>query len=110
MKVRHGFVSNSSSSSFCIYGFAVESSKYELLEKIEDWLKYKSIEGWAVRAGGNDSDYIYVGKKWSSIEDDQTGAQFKREIEEVSALMQSELKLSECDAKCGTHDKSWYDG
>lgn len=88
MKIRNGFVSNSSSSSFCIYGITIDNTDdtrqqimdylvknnievdsddfYELAERIPG-LEYHSIEG----------DAHYLGRSFASIKDDETGKQFK---------------------------------
>ena len=110
MKIRNGFVSNSSSSSFLIYGASFSTD--ELLEalNIED--------GDAWDAGDNvakelDMEYqcpyggdygVYIGASWDSVGDDETGAQFKERIEK-------KLKEKFGDKiSIGTHAESWYDG
>ena len=104
MKIRTGFVSNSSTSSFCIYGVYFEQDElaklvdlpnvkakmmlsnmdsdtnkihsYDLLEKILETfpdidLTYYALEG---------CNGVYVGRDWTSIDDDQTAKEFKLSI------------------------------
>lgn len=97
MKTRNGFVSNSSTSSFCIYGAMVDRNKVNE-EEMEKWglEVYYGDSNW-------EQDKIYVGKSWSSIKDDETGAQFKKQIESLLK------RLFDID-KCSTIEKAWYDG
>jgi hypothetical protein len=113
MKTRKGFVSNSSTSSFLIYGTCVDSLEdsikdqevldaadksdysWELMEEVEK--KY----GFSVRCP-YDYDY-YVGASWSSIGDDETGKQFKERVAEGLR------KLFGDDIKLGTHSEAWRD-
>ena len=110
MKIRVGFVSNSSTSSFCIYGVYFNSGEltriittpyikakilltsinkdetdsnkiknYDLIEEIlntfpEIDLEYYCPEG---------SDGVYVGRDWTSIQDEQTAGEFKKSIRET---------------------------
>jgi hypothetical protein len=115
MKIRNGFVSNSSSSSFCIYGSEVDIDDikiaaktlgiefdeddpeiYELEEDIscQSGLEYYSICGEA----------YYFGRSYSTIKDDETGKQFKDSvIESFAKLGLGALILGECE-------EAWMDG
>lgn len=98
MKVRSGFVSNSSSSSFLIYG-----AKFE---KAPERVKQEDVGSLGIEHGDPDwDDTKYVGLSWSAIKDDETGAQFKSRIE-------NELKKLFPDEKLdiGTWEDAWYNG
>jgi hypothetical protein len=117
MKTRQGFVSNSSSSSFCIYGCYITSRDEDFAricavvsEKPED---HKSNlyelaccfnpKGLTVTPG-QDGEYMVIGKSWASIGDDETGAAFKRKIrKELEDLLGFPIA-------CQTHEDAWYNG
>ena len=118
MKIRRGFVSNSSSCSFCIYGVSIEPQKLceklvengieltkEDKEDIYDWFdskKNKLTEKLEIQYGPEYGEGdLYIGKEWNSIPDDQTGKEFKKEIEEKIG------KLIGKDTKCFTHEEAW---
>ena len=117
MKIRNGFVSNSSSSSFCIYGTYVEGYEgykglYEIFKNdIEDADDFDDYElGELIDEKTNlethaydQRDGMYIGKSWSSVKDDQTGKQFKEEVE-------AELKKIGIEDKCETREEAWMDG
>ena len=101
MKIRNGFVSNSSSSSFCIYGASIDVSLTkaeedavkdgdtdEAMEKKMDAFREKLDKSKHLEYHEDyDNDAFYVGRNWSTIGDDETGRQFKesvkKEIEEI---------------------------
>lgn len=119
MKIRSGFVSNSSSSSFCLYGISADSNDLlralniedgELLKLAEDILRgagcnekitaenyhdlldeyeidsfdpYEVGEALGLEVHWPDGDYVYLGRSWDDINDDETGAQFKNYVETI---------------------------
>ena len=124
MKIRQGFVSNSSSSSFLIYGTCIDEDKIktkELLQKIIE--KEEGIND--LEAAGDEFDddttdilevltdlevwhpeYVeayYMGLSWSDVKDDETGRQFKDRVE-------AKIKEFFPTAKFGTHEEAWRDG
>ena len=113
MKTRNGFVSNSSSSSFLIYGADLANQKDEIISVLgldEEIDNYELAETIAAKAGlefsstGECWDSIYVGRSWDSIKDDETGLAFKKSIEKALA---DALGL---EVKCGTCEEAWRDG
>jgi len=115
MKTRSGFVSNSSTSSFCIYGafLTQKMSESEVREKCAAFIGkdcpedfYEALEDVATKldlrvAHVSESDCYYVGKNWPSIKDDQTAKQFKDEI-------QAAVNKVFGDVKCETHQEAYY--
>lgn len=129
MKIRNGFVSNSSSSSFLIYGISFENEQDLINKAIEfcidkigedaikrgidikefefdsydafDYLKNKfefleNYEFYSI-----EEYYFYIGKSWNRIKNDQTGYEFK---------MQIETELQEIfgeDCEIGTYQEAW---
>jgi len=120
MKIRSGFVSNSSSSSFLIYGADLneeqvkkvieahgkvynEEDSYENEEIIDTIL---SDNGYKIKRIYTQEYYedLLLGRSWSSVGDSETGKQFKENIE-------AELKkLTGEDIKCCTSEDAWRDG
>jgi len=97
MKIRQGFVSNSSSSSFLIYGTVVKDCEdSEINDKLVSDL---GLEVFDSPYGDN-----YIGISWDNIGGDETGNQFRKRIEEGVA------KVLGKEAKCGTYSEAWYDG
>ena len=112
MKTRNGFVSNSSSSSFLIYGAELSNHREELSTKFSE---DREIDRWELRdlieketglevSNGPEGDYLYVGKSWDSIKDDETGLQFKQSVEKI---FKEKLGL---DVKLETCSEAWYNG
>jgi len=119
MKIRTGFVSNSSTSSFLMYGLNMDEDVF--LEKVRKQIPnrpmtdpydyFDSEEGSKFLKDNNleweaPCDYyaVYIGKSWHSIKDDQTGAEFKAEIEEALKSVFGD------DLEIGTQEAAWGDG
>jgi len=110
MKVRNGFVSNSSSSSFLIYGTSFNTPHKKKFNEI--FTKEAQVKIWADNKKYFDAktveefgecickyipeyadtlietvkapdgwDMVFIGNSWGSIKDDETGAQFKERTE-----------------------------
>jgi len=99
VKVRNGLVSNSSTSSFCIYGTVIKSEEYEKI----DWKNFPagfreySMPDW-------DGREYAIGRNWTSVRDDETGAQFKQNVRDTLN------KLLDREIDCCTVEEAWYNG
>jgi hypothetical protein len=125
MKIRSGFVSNSSSSSFCIYGTfigrgeldlaAIKAHKdkpdeEELEEDEEEYDDDDDYEFWENRASElgleqhsfDGCDGHYLGISWSSIGDNETGKEFKERVEKLVAQFCGKQE------PCETYEEAFY--
>ena len=110
MKIRAGFVSNSSTTSFLLWGMSVEYEdlKDEIKEKITEKHWHDEIldfiEDLETFYDDNDwDDYIYIGKHYNTLKDDETGREFKNSVENT-------LKKIVKEFKCYYIDVAYYDG
>ena len=115
MKIRKGFVSNSSSTSFCIYGISAVND--EMVKKIlgisedsedvdvYDLLDEKLENEKDIEMNSNDSTY-WIGRSYTTIKDDETGKQFKDSTE----LTLKKLFPDVTDDMFGIFKEIWYDG
>lgn len=104
MKVRNGFVSNSSSSSFLIWGTPVScSAVYAVSMEDDDWVCNCNM----VEMPDGD-DYYYFGRCPSTGRDDETFAAFKQRVElEVTTLL-TEHNVETKDLVFGWQEASWF--
>jgi len=110
MKIRRSFVSNSSTTSFCIYGTNLQygTNFQGDIDDIQDIVAtFNTINGTRLftqyyQKGAVEG--VIVGYQWYNIRDNETGAQFKTRIEtEIEKCFGSKLT-------CCTYQDAWYDG
>lgn len=118
MKKRIGFVSNSSTSSFCIFGVhfkdlseiananGISSARYdEDSNEVHDqnsYSLYKKCQKLGLQFV-NCSEYndgCFIGLKWPSIKDDETGFEFKKRAK--NAVEKLTGKVEDCATHEGT--------
>jgi hypothetical protein len=110
MKIRNGFVSNSSSSSFCIYGAVIdegilkkshpEEEEGNLGNAMENLLQGTNL---IYSFGPKWYAGVVVGRNFTSIKDDETGAQFKKSVEDKIAELFGE------GIGCEAMEEGWMD-
>jgi len=95
MKIRQGFVSNSSSSSFCLYGVELNKNEFEkmILDKkltTQDELDKLGLDEvlWGVVEGLEGKcvyewDAVYLGRFYEYIGDNETGKEFRENTEKA---------------------------
>ena len=77
MKIRNKFVSNSSSSSFCIMGVSVSNETYEKVDAA--WTdKNRFLDAQCSISDGGDE--VYIGAYPYRMKEDETLSQFKQRI------------------------------
>lgn len=111
MKIRSGFVSNSSSTSFCIYGTRINIG--ELRENLPDNHELKDLDDnvdFAYEIGLDgyseifEEGYGYYGRSYADCPDDMTMGDFKKKVEkEVENFVGRPVK-------CGYCSEAWYNG
>jgi hypothetical protein len=119
MKLRDGFVSNSSSTSFCIFGTCISDEKLremilsahpefkedendDVVELVNAVAKQVGCDTISAISSPYD-DYIYVGLEYASLQDDETGSQFKNRTKETLKAITGQ------DIECSRYEESWHD-
>lgn len=114
MKTRKGFVSNSSSTSFCIYGICLEESEIKKLAgedpEADEFEGYEfldeKLEGEKDLEFHCNDDTYWVGRSYTTIKDNETGESFKM----TTALKLRSLFPNIQDKDIQTFEESWYNG
>lgn len=111
MMKRAGWVSNSSSSSFLIYGVILEEQDFERVGVEGDswaWRQYAHDHGVEIQAfqayGEWESDEVFLGRSWDTVGDDETGAEFKKDVDDKVSKLLGKTCVG------GTYDRAWYNG
>lgn len=121
MKIRNGFVSNSSSSSFCIYGTYIQDPSLLTAEFREKLMKELGKDSWEQVEEDCDSyemrdtisdllgmsfygyEHNCIGLEPDAIGDDETGRQFKNRVQDVIR------SAFDCEFGFGWHEECYYD-
>ena len=118
MKIRMGFVSNSSTTSFCIYGICVEESEaIELLVKNGIISQERADEGdcgevlWGLEKShgivadlGESDDFVFLGVDFTTIPDDVVVGEWKKEKEKlIKKVFGPEIECSVHNEGRGDH-------
>ncbi len=109
MKIRQGFVSNSSTTSFCIYGAYVSPEEDERDEDDEDYDEYEDMYEKVENAGlechhmeGRSGEYC-VGLGPNCIKDDETGGAFKLRVQKMIKDI-----FPSFDGECDWEEEAYY--
>ena len=79
MKIRLGFVSNSSSTSFCIYGMNISGDNLKEIFEVEDEDDFDPGNDLDVFFNEDGSE-VYIGRSLMDCKDDETMGNFKKKI------------------------------
>jgi hypothetical protein len=101
MKIRNGFVSNSSSTSFCLYGVEFdEDFDEDLLEQPEDRKNRLSV------FSAPYDNITFMGLPLTECRDDETMGDFKKRVKD---LIKRSYKKEIPDREFCVFEESWYD-
>lgn len=110
MKIRMGFVSNSSTSSFCIYGVYLSDAEAQDIKNALEKTEEDDYEFWEEKASKlglahhhpDGFDGHYIGMEWSNIKGSETGNQFKKRVKKLIT------ELIGFEMSCGTCKEAYY--
>lgn len=102
MKTRQGFVGNSSTSSFLIFGANLENVPAEQRSRIKS--AHVNVT--------HGQDDVYIGLSWDAVEDDETGRGFKQRVADDAVAALTAAGVDEeiiKDLKFETYSEAWND-
>jgi hypothetical protein len=104
MKIRHGFVSNSSSSSFCILGIESNDDEFSLdIDEIfDEFEKTDLVHEYGI---GDYNESQYMGMSPEQMKDDETLLQFKQRIVDEFKKMDANVNV---DVTVNVVDLFWH--
>jgi hypothetical protein len=101
MKTRPGFVSNSSTTSFCIYGAKTDVNEDNMTHEMYDYMCEAGLD-----FNRSEWDGHYIGASWDQIGEDETGGQFCRRVEAAAMKVDPTLTLGSFE----TYEEAYRDG
>lgn len=112
MKTREGLVSNSSTTSFIVYGARFDG-KSDTADEIEGalWKMERAPELKDIDTHSGEEGYsFYIGRDWERIPDDETPRSFKQRTEEDIKTLLGAMGIDTSNLKFGIYSESWYNG
>ena len=102
MKIRIGFVSNSSTSSFLIYGVCIDNVDIDEIEEAMDAMNV------LFDTHNPYGENTYIGISWEEVKDDETGAQFKARVQKAVNTVLDKVGY-EGEREFSTHEEAYND-
>jgi hypothetical protein len=111
MKVRLGFVSNSSSCSFLITGICLEEITQEQANMVEESAKEQGFKYDEVKITTGslewcgETGHLYVGLDYSTMKDEETKLEFKARAQKICDTVCDKIGVPH--QKCGQYKDAW---